>query len=292
MQPLPAGVTVAPTGSGLTAVSIATPRCHGRVYLHGATVTSWRPSGQDHDVLFLSRASRFETGAAIRGGTPLCAPWFGPGRDGDRKPGHGFVRVAPWTLRSASATPDGAVRVILDLTAAEYAGLPDAAGYPDDVRFTYTVDFGAELVMTLQTTAGASDLPHEEALHTYLRVGDVRTMRLEGLEGAAYVDKTDGGRRKTQAGPLTVTGETDRVFASAAPVRVVDPQFGRGIEITGTGQANTVVWNPWADKGSALADVGEEWPEFVCVEAANALDDSLVIPAGGTHEITQRLSVR
>lgn len=287
---LPPTVTVDDGGEGLTRVLVDSPAAAGAVWLHGATVTSWRPAGSAYDVVFVSPRSRYAATAAIRGGIPLCAPWFGPGRDGTRTPAHGFLRTAPWSL--VGARDDGtAVTLDLRLDPEVYAALPAAAGWPAGAVFTATVAFGADLDISLAVTAGTEALDVEWALHTYVRVGDVREVRLDGLAGASYVDKVDGGRVTHQDGPLILTGETDRVYAATHPVTVTDPRLERRITLTGVDSNQTVVWNPFGDKAAGMADLGDAWPEFVCVESASVLDRFVTVAPGDTVRIGQRIGV-
>ena len=107
-----------------------------------------------------------------------------------------------------------------------------------------------------------------------------------GLEGRAYIDKTDGMKRKTlAAGPFRPSGETDRVFpGTMAACTVTDPVLGRRLIVDKTGSATTVVWNPWSDKAARMADLGaDQWPGMLCVETANAMDDAVTLGPGERH---------
>ena len=199
---LPDGVALDESG-GSARLRIATPAVAGEISLNGATVTSWRPTGQSADVLFVSPHTSFSPGKAIRGGIPLCGPWFGPGRKGDRTPAHGFLRTSQWRVADVTREQDD-VRVILRLTS--------------DAVFTLSVTMGSALDVVLAVDAGTSALDVEWALHSYLRVGDVREVRLSGLDGADYVDKVAEGVRTRQDGPVALVEETDRVYARATPV--------------------------------------------------------------------------
>lgn len=256
------------------------------VHDDGAQVTCWSPVGAD-PVLWLSPRARFETGVAIRGGVPICFPWFGPGRSGDLSPAHGFARTTPWRLVSENAG-DAAVSLEYELTDADVT-TPE---FPYRYHAGYRIGLGPGLALDL-TVTNTGDEPFEvdEALHAYLRVGDVRQVRLEGLEGVRYLDKVDGGM-PVQDGAVRFTGETDRVYHSGGPVRLVDPVVGRTL-VVGTRDAhNIVVWTPWQEKAAQAADIGEEsWTSFVCVEAANALDDYVTIAPGESHTLGYRLRI-
>ena len=126
--------------------------------------------------------------------------------------------------------------------------------------FTLSVTMGSALDVVLAVDAGTSALDVEWALHSYLRVGDVREVRLSGLDGADYVDKVAEGVRTRQDGPVALVEETDRVYARATPVSLHDPGLGRTVLATGVGNTQTVVWNPFGDKAAGMADLGDAWP--------------------------------
>ncbi|MDO5618596.1 D-hexose-6-phosphate mutarotase [Kocuria sp.] len=256
------------------------------VYQQGAHVASWTPARQD-PVLFLSRQAHFVEGKAIRGGVPICFPWFGPGRHGDRTPAHGYARTTPWYLDSS----DDAVAVF-SLSQDDFSQEARAA-FPHAFACRYTVTVGAELKLELATTnTGDQPLEIEEALHTYLAVGDIRSVTVEGLDGVDYVDKVSGEDTVTQDGAVTFTGETDRVYRSGETLTVLDPLLGRKLHITMEGAANTVVWNPWTEKARAMGDFAdEEWTQMLCVEGANALNDYVTVAPGDTHRISYKIAV-
>ena len=256
------------------------------VYDQGAQVTRWAPAGAP-SVLWLSPLARFEAGRAIRGGVPICFPWFGPGRGGDLRPAHGFARTTPWRL-VGEQVGDAVVSLDYELTEAD-ATVPE---FSHRYHAAYRVVLGPELALDLTVTnTGDEPFEIEEALHAYLAVGDVRQVRLEGLEGAPYVDKVGGGR-PVQDGAVRLVAETDRVYHSGGPVRVVDPVLGRTL-VVGTREAhNIVVWTPGTDKARAAADIGEQsWTSFVCVEAANALEDVVTVAPGSSHTLGYRLRI-
>jgi len=252
--------------------------CRGAVSTYGAHVLSFVPQG-GREVLMVSAASEWREGAPIRGGVPVCWPWFG----GVGTPAHGIARRQYWNLVSATAEPDGSETVTMELEVAD----------PHPLRAVFTVRFGAGLTMALETAnRGGTDFTLSQALHTYLAVGDIRRASLAGLEDAAYVD-TVGGRNTLVAGApgaLVFDGETDRVYQSTADVVVSDPVLGRTLHVSKRGSDETVVWNPWVDKARRMPDFGDdEYPSMLCVEAANVR--GLVLPAGGIHRLEQTVLV-
>lgn len=288
---LPASVTLTGGEGGLPMLRVDTPVATGEVYLHGAHVSAWTPAGHD-PVIWMSRASTFAPGRPIRGGVPICFPWFGGGREPGMAPAHGFARIADWTLAAAEDV-DGVVTLALRLTDADVAGLPGVQAWPHAFEATYTVTFGPELGLELSVrNTGAREYSFEEALHTYLHVRDVTAVTVEGLDGARYLDKTPGAGTGlvVQSGPVTFTGETDRVYRSTGTATVVEPGV-RTITVTKEGSANTVVWNPWTAKAAAMPDYDDaEWPTMVCVETANALDDAVSLAPGDSHTMRARLA--
>ena len=259
------------TASGLTRVVLQSADAEAHVYTHGAHVTHFQPRGQQ-TVLFMSDKSWMERDKPIRGGVPICFPWFGPGRDATPKtPGHGLARLREWNVERASAN---AITFSLALE-------------PFLARFTVELD--AALAMSLEVrNTGTKPEQFEEALHTYLAVGDIHQVTVTGLENADYLDNTVGLARKNQgADPIRFTGETDRVYLDTRAACVVnDPSMRRRITIEKTGSDATVVWNPWIAKAKAMPDFGDdEWPRMLCVETANCKQHALTLAPGAAHTL-------
>lgn len=268
-------------------VTIDLPTCTGSVLDHGAHVLTWQPRGAD-PVLFTSSKAIFAEGVAIRGGVPVCFPWFGPGREPGAPFGHGFARTSAWTLIGNEVT-DETQQVTYRLSH------PSASDdyWPHEYWALLTASFGRELTISL-TVTNLDDHPisYEAALHTYLAVDSVREARIEGLAGVSYVDKTADGQLAEQRGALTFTGETDRVYATPGPVTVVDEAGAREISVATSGATHLIVWNPGAEQAAGLADLGAgEWERFVCVEAGRVLDGAVVLAPGETHTLATTISL-
>lgn len=293
VKTLPDGTRLEEGKGGLERVVLATKDGEGHVYLHGAHVAHFQPRGAK-PVLWLSRESQFVSGSPgkpIRGGIPLCFPWFGAKAGQPEAPAHGFARLLPWSLEAVDSEPAGGLRASLTL------GSSDATRRfsPDEfaARLVVSVSHTLQLELHVRNT-GRTPFRFEEALHTYFAVADARRITLAGLEGASYLDKTDAMARKTLgSSPLTLGGETDRVFGGhSGRITIDDPVWGRRIGISRTGSRTAVVWNPWIAKARAMPDFGDdEWPQMVCVESANALDDAVILAAGGTHVLTTTIEV-
>jgi glucose-6-phosphate 1-epimerase len=264
---------------------VGTDTSAAQVYDYGAHVWSWSLDG--NAVLWTSAESVFDTGRALRGGVPICWPWFGPGRSGDRTPAHGFARISEWTLDGRVDRGNAEVLTyVLDPEAA-----PDALP-GEDWRLTYEVSVGDELELTLTVAnRGVTSFEYELALHTYLRVGDVRRVSVTGLDGASYLDKVTG-QRELQTGDVTITAETDRVYDRAGDIVVTDPVLGRRLLIATEGASSTIVWNPWVAKAAAMPDFGDdEWPGMLCIEGGNVLDHAVTLEPGASATLRYRVAV-
>lgn len=287
-----AGVLEFTEKDGMTRAQVTTATASATVYLHGAQLTDWQPAGET-PVLFLSERSEFVEGRAIRGGVPICFPWFGPRWDGGPGPAHGFARLQRWEVAFAALSGQD-VHLSLVLRPSE---MSRSLGY-DDFQVAFELLIGKTLRMRLSVAnSGSKPLVFEEALHSYFRVEDVRSARLEGLESALYVDKTDAMKEK-ETGPeaLRLTGETDRVFPeNVASVTILHGGFNgadRRVTVDKSNSASTVVWNPWEDKAAAMKDLSpSSWTEFVCVEAGNVGVDRLTLHPGEAHTMQMEVYV-
>ena len=270
---------------------VATPLATAELYRQGAHVARWRPAHADAPVLFVSRESAFAPGRPIRGGVPICFPWFGPHPADPAAPAHGFARTADWALVAADEAADGSVSLALVLEAD--AGRVPA--WPHAFRITHHVTIGSRLTMALTVeNRGSEPFAFEAALHTYLAVADVQRVTVAGLDGTVYLDKVRGFARTVQDGPLIrFSGETDRIYLdTAAACTVDDPGLGRRTRVSKSGSQTTVVWNPWIDRARALPDLGDgEWREMVCVETANAGSAAIRLAPGGAHRMSAEISV-
>ncbi|MCS6710505.1 D-hexose-6-phosphate mutarotase [Brachybacterium sp. EF45031] len=257
---------------------IDTPAASAVVHLDGAQISSWVPQGA-RDVLWTSPTSLAGPGRSLRGGIPLIGPWFGPGRDGRTTPKHGWLRTHRWELREAEEIAGGGVQLRLVLDSAD----PSGSGITAAVEF----HIGADLAVDLTVTAGSTPLELETALHTYLAVGDVRKIAVEGLGGASYLDNTRDLARLRQDEPtLRLEGPTDRVYEASGPVEVHDPLLGRTLRAHSRASSRTVVWNPWAEGAAAMVDVPPDaWTDFVCVETAVAKDGFVALAPGASHTL-------
>lgn len=276
------GVAQFDTGDGgLTRLSITADEADATLYTHGGHVTHFQARG-GKPMLWVSAASRFATGQAIRGGVPIVFPWFGARKNDPGAPSHGLVRKAEWSVTAVDLLDDGRVRATLAVSAESF-------------RVVYHVTVGRQLGLEMIVT-NTFDEPvgFEQALHTYLAVADVHQIGVHGLEGATYIDKVDAFSRKAQPdAPVRFSGEVDSVYLDTdAVVRVEDPLLGRTIVIRKTGSRSTVVWNPWIDKSKKMSDFGDdEWPGMVCIETANVADNAIRLAPGASATMSATFEV-
>ena len=267
---------------GLPQFDISTDLASAQIFLHGAHVAQFTVRGQE-PLLFLSASSYFADSKPIRGGVPVIFPWFGPRQGHPEAPAHGFARTRAWEVESVAEQADGAIAVMLRLEPDESS----RAMWSKQWVLRHRITVGAELTMELEIqNPGCEPIRCEEALHTYFRVSDVRKIAVHGLEGAEYLDKADGLRRKRQPlEPIRFTQETDRTYLdTTSACEIIDPGLKRRIVVEKHGSHGTVVWNPWIAKARAMADFGDdEWPMMVCVETGNMADNALAIEPGARH---------
>jgi glucose-6-phosphate 1-epimerase len=285
---IPGIAQIAAGEGGLPKVQVAAPSASGEIYLHGAQVTAWRPAGGE-EVIFLSKESRFEDGKAIRGGIPVCFPWFRGKGDDAKAPAHGFVRTKSWELESITQERDAAV-----MTLTTESDAASRRWWPHEVRVVHRITMGSELKLELAVTnIGSEPLQFEEALHTYYLVGDAEKVRVAGLDGTHYLDNMDGNREKTQRGDAMLTAPTDNAYLNTtSALELIDPVLRRQIHIEKKNSLSTVVWNPWREGAAKLADLGdEEWRAMTCVEGSNILSCAVSLAPGEVHTLTVAMTV-
>ncbi len=285
------GVTRDRGQGDLERLRINTDLCIAEIYLHGAHVTHFQSRGAAHPVLWMSQSSVFKPDKAIRGGIPICFPWFGPKADDPKAPAHGFARTRDWMLESVQHGESGAVLIAMDL----HSDDATKKWWDADFAAHYVVSVGSELGVYLSVqNLGRKTIRFEEALHSYFVVGSAQRTEVHGLEGASYVDRLKPGETFRQDDqPIRFSAETDRTYINTdAATTIVDPVLNRRITNRKVSSNSTVVWNPWIDKAKAMADFGDdEWRGMVCIETANAGPNSVQLEPGQTHSMSAIISV-
>jgi glucose-6-phosphate 1-epimerase len=285
---IPGVARVSEGNGGLARVQITGAFGQGEMYLHGAHVTSWAPAGND-EVIFISTKSRWEEGQAIRGGIPICFPWFRGKSDDAHAPAHGFVRTKMWQLESITQNENG-VAVTMFTQSDEHT----RKWWPGEFRLVHRAAFGSNLRMELIcTNTGTTPFRFEEALHTYNRIANIQDARLQGLDGVSYLDNTDSNKEKTQRGDVSIASATDSAYCNTQnEVDLLDLSNKRRIRLRKEHSLSTVVWNPWSEGAARLQDLGDgEWKQYLCVEASNILGAAINLAPEQEHRMAAVITV-
>jgi glucose-6-phosphate 1-epimerase len=278
---------------GLPAVRIQTANASGLVFLQGAHIAAWAPAAvTDGSIIWMSENAVYAPGKALRGGVPICFPWFGAHAEHEQFPAHGFARTREFAYHGARLTADGAAELEFELESdAQTKSL-----FPHEFSIQLRVTFGT--VLNLQLTVKNRDVvafSFEEALHSYFSVENVEQTSVLGLKGASYLDKVQGLARFIQ-GPaeLHFTSETDRVYESTSTclIRDLGRSPTRTIRIEKANSGATVVWNPWPGKAAQMPDLGASaWRSMLCVESANVGASKVTLAPGEQHRLSVQVSV-
>lgn len=274
--------------AGYDVFEIRHPLCSARIARHGAHVMEWAPAGAT-PVLYHSPAAIVSEGKAIRGGIPVCWPWFNAHPSDPGKPSHGFVRNRFWNFEGSDESDQG---VTLKFSLEDDAATLEL--WPYRFQFGLEVRCGRVLEVHL-TTRNRSDeaIAVSGALHTYLAVGDVNRVSVEGVEGREFTETVGGRFECPPSGePLRFSGETDRIYHHGGAVTLLDPSVGRRVVVEKEGSPSTVIWNPGSEKGAAIGDLpADGFKRFVCVEAAIANERRAIVPPDGDHLLSTWISV-
>jgi len=270
--------------NGLVVARIANSHAQSAIALQGAHVMTFQPNAEA-PLIWLSPAAKLVPGKSMRGGVPVCWPWFGAHAAESSFPAHGFARTVIWDVAASEALPDGSTRITFELP---QSAIPSAQ-WPHACRVRLVVTIGKILTMELVTeNTGNAAFKIGEALHTYFAISDVGNARITGLEDGVYLDKMDEFRRKTQAGAITIVSEVDRVYVDTeADCLIEDRGLKRRIRIAKRGSRSTVVWNPWIEKSAKMGDFGSGtgYRGMVCVESANAAENVASVAPGAAHSL-------
>lgn len=264
---------------GFPAVRLTCEYSSTLVSIYGAHVIEFK-RGTEPDVLWMSEKSLFEDGKAIRGGVPICFPWFGAAPEG-KSGSHGCVRNAMWEVSAAGIAPEGGHFVTL-----YFKG--------DGYELFYTVTANRMLTLSLEVVnSGVQPLYFSGALHTYFNISDVENVTVNGLDDTHFLD-TVKNEHGIQDGALIIDREIDRMFYSCGSTILIDSGYNRLIYIDKFGSDSTVVWNPWINKSKRMPDFGDkEYRTMVCVEAGkvHTIGDGGVVYSGVPFELRQVIRV-
>lgn len=276
---LPDGLRDVPLGdNGLRGWQVDTPLCRALVSAQGGQVLAFQARGRE-PLLWLSPAAHLAPGKAIRGGIPLCFPWFGPHPSDSRQPAHGFARLREWQLAAARLDADV---LHLELALQADAGTRDL--WPHDFRAVLRIGFGHHLSLQLEVAnRGSAAFDFSLAFHSYFPLVDSCQARIEGLAGSICLDQLDPARhQRRQHGPVRFEGETDRIFTGvSADCLLLDEARDSAVRLLASGCRSVIAWNPGPEKTARLVDMpASAWQGMACVESGNVGEDSVSLPPG------------
>lgn len=272
---------------GLAMAVINNAHATATMTLAGGHLMTYTPHGSP-PVLWVSPNASYTVGTAMRGGVPVCWPWFATHpTDPQGKPLHGLVRTMLWQMAGTRALLDGGTEIRMRVS-----DTPESLQiWPYAFELELAVTIGPRLrVEWIARNPGSTPYQYTGALHPYFAVSDIGAVTIRGLEGTTYLDKTDGMQSKTQAGPQRFTGTVDSIFLdTCADLHIEDSGLQRVLRIAKSGSRTTIVWNP-AEKDALMPDVGAgQHHLFVCAEAANAVNDVVSVPPGGEGRLAMEI---
>lgn len=268
---------------GFPFIKIDNDKASAVISVYAGQVLSFQPANDSNNLLFLSETAYYQPGKAIKGGVPICWPWFGPDPDGLGRPAHGFVRNRFWNVMRTGIAADGDTTVTLGL-----ADTPETrAIWRHSFNLSLEITVGESLNLEL-ITRNTDTRPFfiTQAFHTYFKVGHINQVAVLGLDGLEYVDKADNATYKLQTGAVSIGAEVDRIYRNVQDELVIDDvALDRRIRITSGGSNTAVVWNPWAKISAEMGDLkDDDYERLLCVETANAdLDIVEIAPASEYH---------
>jgi glucose-6-phosphate 1-epimerase len=270
-------------------IMIANKFADVNICLYGAHITGFKPT-RSEETLWMSSKSSFEEGEAIRGGIPVCFPWFGVHETENEFPQHGFARIMMWDVKNVETLSAGETEIVLQLCSS------------DETKKYWPFDFCAEMIFIVGTKlevslkiTNTSDEPikYTAALHSYFSVSAIENISIEGLEDTHYQDQLDGGDYIQEEKLLTIgNAETRHYYNTTNDCAIHDPYFNRRITIEKRGSTNTTVWNPWVDTCAQMKDMPDDGYEtFVCLETVNKINGVIQLAPGEVHETTAIIGV-
>jgi glucose-6-phosphate 1-epimerase len=273
----------------MTIAMIGNELASAQISLYGAHAISFEPTDQD-DLLMMSELSSYEKGKPMRGGIPLCFPWFGAHPNNPTKPPHGFARLSDWNVKETAQLPDGSTKLVLSLSANSVTMAEWPHAFSCELTFTIGKSLGLSWTIT---NTGKEEFEVAPALHTYFATADVTKVAIKGLEGVTYLDALQQ-LAPVQEGtsPIAIDKEVNRCYMdTASTCTIVDKSMDRSITIEKTGSQSTVVWNPWVETAKKIGDLGDdEYQQFVCVETANVHHNKLQLAPGASHTMTAKIA--
>ncbi|MGL5046307.1 MAG: D-hexose-6-phosphate mutarotase [Shewanella sp.] len=275
-------VTTKKHANGLDYVDVNTPLCHARIFLQGAQIDYFQPVGKP-PLLWVSSKDDYQPGNGIRGGVPICWPWFGMSNEANF-PQHGFARTRIWTLESVQMRNE-----LVDLRFGLTISEQDKIYWPHNTEVSVLFTLGDTLSISLvNTNLGDDIVTLTQALHSYFPIEDIHQLKASGFSGAKYIEFAKGPYLQT-SDEVLFDRETDRVYTDLGPVQLLHTPQGI-IEVSRENSQSAVLWNPWIEKSQRLGRFNpEDYLTMVCLEAANVLDDKVVLAPGESHRLVTHI---
>ena len=270
---------------GVKLVRVIHDKANAAISLFGGHVVSFQPQGQE-DLIWMSQQAKFDGKTALRGGIPVCWPWFGR----IAAPAHGFARSSEWQLVEHRESEAGVI-VSLGLKPSEAT----LAVWPHQFDARLNVEIGDQLKVTLDVkNTDLQPWTFSGALHTYLNVGDIHNTTTTGM-GAEYIDSLQGGKICQGGSELVLTDTIDRVYTQPeAQIFVADKKLDRTLTVENHGHNSAVLWNPWAEGATAMGDMQNDgYLTMMCVEStlhAPSLEAGKTLQPGESHQLITVIS--
>ncbi len=273
----------------LTCIVISNPYAEALISLYGGQIVSFKPKNEV-DLLYMSPLSNFKIGKAIRGGIPICFPWFGPHPTDQSKPQHGFGRLMTWEVVQALELQSGETEITLKL------------GASDETKEYWANDFVAELIILVGkklsvslkiTNQGTAPFDYSCALHSYYRVSDIANISIAGLIKTPYYKHGEPGDFLQNTPELVFNQMEDRHYYNTEETCFIeDTTYNRTIRVSKSGSKITTVWNPWIENCASISDLPDNgYRSFVCIEAVNSFGNSITLNPGESHKTAAYLEI-
>lgn len=281
----------------LTCWRVRYEACELLISQQGAQILSYQEDDQP-PLIWLSEQAAYQRGQGVRGGVPICWPWFGnlqrnpPAVQAmhskpDTASAHGLVRSIDWQLQGIDSLDDG-----IQLDFIYNSATQPLADWPHAAELHLRVRLDGRLHIQLNSrNLGDTPLAISQALHNYFAVSDIRQVEVDGLHGCRYIETLEDWQQRQQVGALRFAGETDRIYlGTPAQLSILDRAWQRRIHLHSSGSNSAVLWNPWTDKAQRLSQfAADAWQGMLCIEHANVMDDIRVLAAGEQHQLNLSL---
>lgn len=281
----------------LLAVRIENRAAVATLFLQGAQLASYTPKGQE-ELIWCSESCDYRNGQPLRGGIPICWPWFGDFERNpsavrdmvstDNPPPHGFARLLPWQLSDIQLVDTQKTDVTFTLKTSESEKY--ATAFDCNLKLVVSVGVALTVKLTVENSSNKT-INFASALHSYFAIGDIENVSINGFEDLEYIDCVNNGSKETQYGTVIIDRETDRIYqGSNKEINIIDRDRKRVIRMTSAGSNSTVLWNPWIEKSKRLSNFDDEdYRNMLCIETGNIGNDAIRLMPGASHSLSLKV---